>query len=59
MVYTLFTRIIGLIIGKVIFQKFSQAVAPSMLDASYREGAMDCSPARNIRICTPEAVMMV
>ena len=41
MVYTLFTKIMGLIIGKVIFQKFSHAVAPYILDASYKEGEMD------------------
>ena len=33
-VYIAFTSIIGLIIGKVIFQKVSQAVAPSILLAS-------------------------
>ena len=34
MVYTALTRIMGLIIGKVIFQKVSHAVAPSIRHAS-------------------------
>ena len=33
-VYAAFTRIIGDIIGKVIFQKVSQPVAPSIVQAS-------------------------
>ena len=54
MVYTRLTRRIGVRIGKVIFQNFSQAVHPSISAASYREGDTDCSPARKRRICTPE-----
>ena len=34
MVYSALTRIIGLIIGNVIFQKVSHAVAPSIVQAS-------------------------
>ena len=41
MVYTRLTRIMGLIIGKVIFQKVSQPVAPSTLQDSYIEGDID------------------
>ena len=40
----LLTSTTGLIIGKVIFQKFSQPVAPSMEEASYKEGEMPCRP---------------
>ena len=58
MVYTALTRMMGLIMGKVTFQKFSQPVAPSMVEASYREGDMVCRPARKMRICTPEAMVM-
>ena len=59
MVYSAFTRIIGLIIGKVTFQKVSHAVAPSIVHASYIEGEMDCNAARNIRICTPERLSFI
>ncbi|MNE95583.1 hypothetical protein D3C80_1936870 [compost metagenome] len=47
---SVFTSIIGIIIGNVIFQKPSQAVAPSHLAASYRVMEMVCRPARKIRI---------
>ena len=46
------------IIGIVIFQRFSQPVAPSIADASYREGEMVCNPASNINICTPDFHMI-
>jgi hypothetical protein len=40
-VYTALTKIIGLIIGKVIFQKVSQEVAPSICTDSYIAGEID------------------
>ena len=58
-VYTLLTSTTGLIIGKVIFQKFSQPVAPSMEEASYKEGEMPCRPAKNMRIWTPDDMVIV
>ena len=44
----------GEIIGIVIFQKSSHAVAPSIEDASYRSGEIVCSAAMNRSICTPD-----
>ena len=41
MVKMTLTRIMGLIMGTVIFQKDSHAVAPSTLAASYRLPGMD------------------
>ena len=43
-------RIMGEIMGMVIIQKFSHAEAPSMEEASYSTGEMDCSAARNMII---------
>jgi len=45
--------IMGAIIGTVIFQKFSHAVAPSIADASYREDDMLCSAARKMIVWIP------
>ena len=56
MVYTIQVMIIGVIMGKVTFQKDSQAVAPSMEAASYTLRGMDCSAARKITVCTPESI---
>jgi cation:H+ antiporter len=53
-VYITLSNIIGESIGTVTFQKFSQNEAPSMEDASYKAGGIDCSPARKIIICKPE-----
>ena len=43
--------------GKVISQKVSQPVAPSMLHASYRAGEMLLNPARKMKIWMPELLM--
>ena len=53
-----FTSSRGLTIGKVIFQKDSQAVQPSTSAASYREGDMACSPVRKMIIWMPLAMTM-
>ena len=53
-VYTRLDRIIGEMYGKVIFQKNSHAVAPSMLAASFAEGGMVWSAERKISIWIPE-----
>ena len=50
-VYTAFTRIMGEIIGKVIFQKFSQAVAPSILEASNNDSGIVCKAESKSKIC--------
>lgn len=53
-VYTRFNRIIGLIVGSVIFQKHSHPEPPSIFAASYIAGSIFCRLDRKIRICTPE-----
>ena len=53
-----FTSSSGLTIGKVIFQKDSQAEQPSTSAASYREGEMACRPERKTMICMPLAITM-
>ena len=53
-VYTVLTRISGDTIGKVIFQKVSQPLAPSTLHDSYSEGGIAPSPARNTKIWMPD-----
>lgn len=57
--YRRLTRIMGLIMGTVIFQKDSQPVAPSICADSYTDGEMACSPARKITICTPDCWIIV
>ena len=52
----LINAMMGVVMGKVIFQKHSQEVAPSMLAASYILSGMELSPARKIKICTPERI---
>ena len=49
---------IGPVMGKVMVQKLSQAVEPSMLAASYMDSGMECRAARKMKICTPERIMM-
>ena len=53
-----FARMNGLTYGKVIFQKYSQAVAPSIWAASLADGGMFWSAARNRSICMPELQTM-
>ena len=59
MVYIALTNIIGLTMGKVIFQKDSHLVAPSTSEASKRAGDIVCKAARNINICTPEILIIL
>ena len=47
-----------LINGKVIFQKLSQPVQPSILAASYMLGGMVCKPDRKMMIWIPEDIAM-
>ena len=54
MVNTMLTSIIGLIMGIIIFQKYSHAVAPSTSAASFSAGGTDWSAARKSIICTPD-----
>jgi len=53
-VYTIFTSIIGVRIGKVIFQNSSHLVAPSTFEASKSELGIDWSADMKISICTPD-----
>lgn len=54
MMYTALISIIPLIAGNIIFQKDTQEDAPSMEDASYKAVSIFWSPAKNIKIGTPE-----
>ena len=54
MEYTALSTIMGESMGKVIFQKDSQAVAPSIFAASYSAGEMPMMPEMNSRICKPD-----
>ena len=53
-VYTALIKIMGLMVGSVIFQKHSHLEPPSILAASYMAGSIFCRADRKIRICTPE-----
>lgn len=44
--------------GNVIFQKFTHAVAPSMLEDSNRDGEMVFRPPMKMMICRPDLMMM-
>ena len=58
MVYTTLSRMYGPHMGNVIFQKFTHAVAPSMLEDSNRDGEMVFRPPMKMMICRPDLMMM-